>query len=226
MIEMLVPGGSLTVLCLGAHPDDIEIGCGGTLLALSAVREVDAQYVVMTGDPARQVEAKQAAESFLPGAMVEFGGFPDGRLPACWNEAKDFLESVARRTPRPDVVFSPRRDDAHQDHHAVAALVPTVWRNALVLEYEIPKWDGDLGGVNLYVPLDEAEVERKLALLDASFPSQVTRDWWDRETFTALLRLRGVESRSRYAEGFVARKVLLGLGADRRPGPLRGGEGH
>lgn len=208
MIGFALPAGHLTVLCVGAHPDDIEIGCGGTLLTLGAVRQVSAHLVVLTGTEERRAEATRSAQSFLPGSTVDIHPLPDGRLPAHWNSVKEALESTAA-TIRPDVIFAPRRDDAHQDHRLVAELVGTVWRDALVLHYEIPKWDGDLGRVSHYVEVPEDQARRKVELLDKSFPSQASRDWWDEETFLGMMRLRGIECRSRYAEGFVVAKARI-----------------
>jgi LmbE family N-acetylglucosaminyl deacetylase len=210
MIALTLPPGDLEVLCVGAHPDDIEIGCGATLLALAATRSVWASAVVLTGSGQRRDEALKATGRFLPGATVEVEvtGLSDGHLPSQWGEAKDALEAVARRV-RPDVVFAPRIDDSHQDHRLVAELVPTVWRDVLVLGYEIPKWDGDLGRATHYGPVSTEIARRKIALLAECFPSQTDRDWWDDETFLAMLRLRGIECRSRYAEAFTAAKVVL-----------------
>ena len=166
-----------------------------------------------TGTPERHAEARKATAAFLPGADVELHllDLRDGRLPAHWETVKTMLEDVAARTLPPHVVFAPRRDDAHQDHRLVAELAPTVWRDALVLRYEIPKWDGDLGRVTHYVPLDDELARRKVELLDDCYPSQTVRDWWDAETFLGLMRLRGVECRSPYAEGFVVDKAVLSL---------------
>jgi LmbE family N-acetylglucosaminyl deacetylase len=200
-------------VCLGAHPDDIEIGCGGTLLALAASHRLTVDYVLMTGTEDRQQEARTAASHFLAGADVSYHlhDLPDGRLPGQWNEVKQRLEDVAK-VHRADLVLAPRLDDAHQDHRLVAQLVSTVWRGALVLHYEIPKWDGDLGRVTHYVALDEATVGQKVSILNKAFPSQVDRGWWDDETFRAILRLRGVECQTRYAEGFVVTKAIIGIG--------------
>ena len=200
-------------MCLGAHPDDIEIGCGGTLLALAASHRLTADYVLMTGSKDRHEEARTAAGHFLAGADVTYHlhDLPDGRLPGRWNEVKQGLEDVARTQP-PDLVFAPRTDDAHQDHRLVAQLVSTVWRGALVLHYEIPKWDGDLGRVTHYVGLDEKIVAQKIDALNKSFGSQIDRGWWDDETFRAVLRLRGIECQTRYAEGFVVTKAILAVG--------------
>lgn len=199
------------MLAVGAHPDDIEIGCGGTLLALAARRNVRAHVQVFTGSEQRRAEARTAASLFFGDSVAldtRTEEFPDGRLPAYWSEVKSTLESLAR-TIRPDLILAPRREDAHQDHRLLGTLVPTVWRDSLVLHYEIPKWDGDLLPVTHYVGLDPTTAERKLALLDEAYPSQIDRDWWDRETFLGLLRLRGIESRHRYAEGFSVSKALL-----------------
>jgi LmbE family N-acetylglucosaminyl deacetylase len=205
--------GPLRIVCVGAHPDDVEIGCGGTLLALAETRPVQAAVVLPTGTPERHAEARKAAAAFLPGAEVELRllGLQDGRLPAAWDTVKTLLEDVAAAFPPPDLVFAPRRDDAHQDHRLVAELAPTVWRDALVLRYEIPKWDGDLGRATHYVPLDPEVARRKAALLGGCYPSQAGRDWWDDETFLGLMRLRGVECRHRYAEAFVVDKAVLSL---------------
>lgn len=210
MIGLQLPPGELTVLALGAHPDDIEIGCGGTLLTLASTRRLQAHVVVVTGTPKRRAEARAAASLFHPGVDVQVSthDLPDGRLPAHWAQVKDLLEQTATAV-RPDLVFVPRPDDAHQDHRLLGKLVPTVWRDSLVLHYEIPKWDGDLGRVTHYVPLDDQTAHRKVELLDASFASQVARDWWDPETFLGLMRLRGIECRARYAEGYLVGKTVV-----------------
>jgi LmbE family N-acetylglucosaminyl deacetylase len=213
LIALRVSDGPLKVLCLGAHPDDIEIGCGGALLRLARRPDVELRGVVLTGDEERTGEARAALDRFVPGAKVEAFGLPDGRLPAHWEEAKQALEDVAARTA-PDLVFAPRVDDAHQDHRVVGSLVSTVWRDALVLHYEIPKWDGDLAAPSHFVGLTAEDARRKVALLNESFPTQAGRDWWDDELFLGLMRIRGVESRQQYAEGYFAPKVLLDLAGE------------
>lgn len=203
--------GAREVAVLGAHPDDIEIAAGGTLLSLAAANPgLRVHYVLFTGTAARQAEARAAAAAFLPGARltVALHELPDGRLPARWGQAKEIVESAARELS-PDLVLAPSRHDAHQDHRTVAELVPTAFRDALVLHYEIPKWDGDLGQPNVYLPLDDSTARRKVELLHACFPSQKDRDWWDDEVFLGLARLRGMECRARYAEAFQCHKAVL-----------------
>jgi LmbE family N-acetylglucosaminyl deacetylase len=203
--------GVRRLVVLGAHPDDIEIGAGGTLLTLAASGPgLRVHYVLLSGTPERQAEARAAAVAFLPGAELSFTmhHLPDGRLPAHWGDAKQVVEAAARHGPA-DLVLAPSRQDAHQDHRTVAELVPTAFRDALVLQYEIPKWDGDLGRPGLYVPLAEPVARRKVELLHACFPSQKDRDWWDDEVFLGLARLRGMECRSRYAEAFGCDKAVL-----------------
>jgi LmbE family N-acetylglucosaminyl deacetylase len=210
VIEFALPPGPLHLVCLAAHPDDIEIGCGGTLLSLSATADVTVDAYLLTGSADRVSECEAALADFAPGATVRVhpARLPDGRLPAHWAEAKDYLE--AERGPQtPAVIFSPRRDDSHQDHAVVAQLAATVWRDSVILRYEIPKWDGDLTTASTYVALTDEIANRKVELLDKHFGSQRGRDWWDAETFLGLMRLRGIECRSRYAEGFTADKMLL-----------------
>lgn len=196
---------------LGAHPDDIEIAAGGLLLSLAAANPgVRVRYVLMTGEPARQKEARAAVEAFLPGADVDvvLHDLPDGRLPASWGDVKRLMHEAADGLS-PDLVVSPWTGDAHQDHRLVAELVPTVFRGVLNLQYEIPKWDGDLGRPNLYFPLSPGVAQRKVALLDDYFPSQHERTWWGSELFLGLARVRGVECGARYAEAFHCQKAVL-----------------
>lgn len=202
-----------SVTALGAHPDDIEIAAGGLLLSLARANPgVRVHYVLLTGLPERQAEARAAAAEFLPGASLSFGlhDLPDGRLPAHWGEVKEILHAEAAALT-PDLVLAPSTQDAHQDHRLVAELMPTVYRDQLVLQYEIPKWDGDLGRPNVYFSLSEQAARRKLELLHSCFPSQKSRDWWDDEVFLGLARLRGMECRSRYAEAYTCAKARIGL---------------
>jgi hypothetical protein len=208
--------GPLSVLALGAHPDDVEIGAGGTLLTLAKRHAgMRVKYVLLTGEGERQVEARVAARAFTLDAdlEVEVHGLPDGRLPAAYGQVKEALEDVARSF-LPDVILAPSSQDAHQDHRIVGELVPTAFRNHVVLNYEIPKWDGDLGRPNVYVPLSDKVARLKVELLDKCFPSQLGREWWDEETFLGLARLRGVECRALYAEAFTCTKLVISLGED------------
>jgi LmbE family N-acetylglucosaminyl deacetylase len=204
--------GVRSLIAVGAHPDDIEIAAGGLLLTLAAANPgLRVHYVLCSGSPDRQAEARAAAAAFLPGAEITFalGELPDSRLPAHWNATKDIIHAAAAALPGAELVICPAPNDAHQDHRLLAELAPTVFRDQLVLHYEIPKWDGDLSRRNVYLPLADEVARRKVELLHASFPSQKDRDWWDDEVFLGLARLRGMECRSRYAEAFDCQKASL-----------------
>ncbi|MGH3914927.1 MAG: PIG-L deacetylase family protein [Pseudonocardiaceae bacterium] len=204
-------GGPRHLVALGAHPDDIEIACGGTLLRLAeSVPGLTADFVIATGTAPRLAEARRGAELFLPGCEVSVrsAGLADGRLPVQWAAVKELLEDTARSRSA-DLVLAPKQSDAHQDHRTVAELATTVWRDHLVLRYEIPKWDGDLGQPWLYVPLSEEHLREKVERLHKAFPSQAGRDWFDDEVFRGLARLRGMECRARYAEAFTTTKATL-----------------
>jgi LmbE family N-acetylglucosaminyl deacetylase len=208
-LQLASPGRPLSMLVIGAHPDDIEIGAGGLLLQLAASRP-RVSYVVLTGTPERHEEARNAARHFLGDAelTIELFDLPEGRLPAAWGDVKETLEGVARSSS-PDIVIAPSSGDAHQDHRTIGQLVPTVFRDQLYLAYEIPKWDGDVGRPSMYVPLPDDVARRKVELLNKCFPSQIGRDWWDEEVFLGLARLRGMECRSRYAEAFSCTKSVI-----------------
>lgn len=204
------------LVVLAAHCDDIAIGAGGTLLALCTAHPgltVDA-LVLSGGGTERENEERAALAAFCPDAQVSATvlKLPDGRFPAHWDEAKSALEELRGRTD-PDVVFAPRVDDLHQDHRGLAKLVPTVYRDHLVLGYEIVKWDGDLGRPNTYQPLSPELAERKVELLQEHYGSQRHRPWYDREAFLGLARIRGIECNARYAEAFHVTKLTLGLEA-------------
>lgn len=203
--------GSLSLLAIGAHPDDIEIGAGGTLLSLAANHPgLRAHYVVLTGTADRQAEARCAAGAFLPDAelTVRLHDLPEGLLPSAWAQVKGVIEQMASSCD-PDLVIAPSRHDAHQDHRVIAEIVPTVFRDHLYLAYEIPKWDGDLGRPSVYFPLPTELATRKVELLHTCFPSQRGRDWWDNEVFLGLARLRGMECHASYAEAFYCAKSVL-----------------
>jgi LmbE family N-acetylglucosaminyl deacetylase len=207
---------TLSLLCIGAHSDDIEIGLGGTLLGLlRSGRRIDVHWCVASAPGERADEARASAAAFLDGAAAcrtELAGFRDSFFPAQGVEIKEWLSAIRSRVA-PDIVFTHARHDAHQDHRQLNETTWNLFRDHLILEYEIPKWDGDIGNPNVYVPLSEEAVERKIALLMAHFGTQRSKDWFDPETFRGLARLRGMECRSpsRYAEAFVMRKALLAL---------------
>ena len=208
------PGAPLRVLALGAHADDIEIGCGGTVLRLLAEHpDLEVDWVVLSGDGERAAEATESAAAFLQGAAaarIAVERFRDGFLPYTGAQVKEYFEGLKSRVS-PDLVLTHRLEDRHQDHRLVAELTWNTFRDHLILEYEIPKYEGDLGQPNLFVPLERAHCERKVELLRKHFPSQAGRDWFADQTFWSLLRLRGLESRapSTFAEAFHARKLLL-----------------
>jgi LmbE family N-acetylglucosaminyl deacetylase len=208
------PAERLKVLCLGAHSDDIEIGAGGTLLEWMAQgRKLDVTWCVLSGAGSREDEARRSARDFLSGATssrVDVQLFKDGFFPTQGEEIKGWFEGLKKET-EPDVILTHRRDDAHQDHREVCRHTWNTFRDCFILEYEIPKWDGDLGQPNLYVSLPAVVLERKIALLMAHFGTQRSKHWFDEETFRGLARLRGMECRAseRYAEGFFARKIAL-----------------
>jgi len=223
MLRLSIPSRTgkaapLRVLCLGAHSDDIEIGCLGTLLQL-ARRPGGAAFdwVVFSGNAVRAKEARASARRIGRAARsmtVATHRFRDGFFPSQASRIKEAFETLKRR-PSPDVVFTPWRGDAHQDHRLLAELTGNTFRNHLVLEYEIAKYDGDLQTPNVYVPLSREVVDEKTAHLRAAFPSQADNQWFDDEGFRALMRLRGIESNSptRYAEGFHCRKLTLDASA-------------
>jgi len=201
------------VLVIGCHADDIEIGCGGAVLRLLAERPVNVHWLVLSASAVRAREARRSASLFLEGAKkarVELRRFRDGYFPAQFASIKDEFERLKKRVS-PDLIFCPARHDAHQDHRTVAELVWNTYRDHLVLEYEIPKYDGDLGAPGLFVPLSEQACRRKILHLRDAFPSQAGRRWFRDETFWSLLRLRGVESNSPtgLAEAFYCRKAVL-----------------
>jgi LmbE family N-acetylglucosaminyl deacetylase len=201
---------------MGAHSDDIEIGCGATLLKLAGRRpRPEFRWVVWSAAGQRGREARRGARRFLGPAATEavrVHAFRDGYFPAQFAEIKEAFESLAREF-RPDLIFTHARDDRHQDHRVVSDLTWNTFRNQLILEYEIPKWDGDLGRPNSYIPVSRAIARRKArALLDV-FGTQRNKDWFSEETFLGLMRLRGMECRAAdgLAEAFTARKLLIGL---------------
>lgn len=207
-------GRTYSVLCLGAHSDDIEIGAAGTLMGwIAAGIRLDVTWCVLSAPAARKLEARAAATDVLEGAVasrLHLEEFPDSYFPYEGAAIKAWMARLSREVS-PDIVFTHRRDDAHQDHRTVCELTWNAFRDHVILEYEIPKWDGDLGKPNAYVPMSAAMMDRKLQILDRHFSSQRSKDWFDAETFRGLARLRGMECRApeRYAEAFYTRKLLL-----------------
>jgi LmbE family N-acetylglucosaminyl deacetylase len=212
----LVPNkrGALKVLCLGAHSDDIEIGCGGTVLELIARSQpVEVTWVVFSANGPREVEARRSAARFLKGARrqaVFCEKFRDGYFPSQHVAIKDYFEQLKKKVT-PDLVLTHLRDDLHQDHRLVSELTWNTFRDHLVLEYEIVKYDGGLGSPNGFVPVSRPHAKRKVDLLMRGFATQRSKRWFTEDTFQAMLRIRGIEcnSPSGYAEAFYVRKVIL-----------------
>jgi LmbE family N-acetylglucosaminyl deacetylase len=203
------------VLFLGAHADDIEIGCGGTALKLiTRARPKAVTWVVLSAHGGREREARASAEALLdevPEKEIVVLRFRDGFFPTQLDEIKEFFE-VLKTKENPGLVFTHHRGDLHQDHRVVGELTWQTFRNHAILEYEVPKYDGDLGTPNVFVQLDAAQCQRKVENLLERFPSQRHRHWFSPELFMALMRLRGMESNAPdgYAEAFYARKLVLG----------------
>ena len=223
MLPLTLPAARrapLTVLCLGAHADDIEIGCGGTLLTLLEERpSVAVHWVVMSGAGARAGEARRSARRVLRGARrgeVRVESFRDGFLPYEGTAVKEVFEQL--KSIEPDLIFTHFRHDLHQDHRLVCELTWNTFRDHTVLEYEIPKYDGDLAHPNVYVPLSTRIRRRKIRLLMSAFPSQARKRWYSPETFDGLMRIRGIECAAPdgYAEAFHGRKTILDLAPRRR----------
>lgn len=205
----------LRLLCIGAHSDDLEIGCGGTLIDwLGRYRQVDVTWVVLSAASGRAAEARRSASAILRRAAsksIVLHDVPDGHFPAHFGELKALFAGLGS-TQAPDVVFTHVLEDRHQDHRLVAELAWQTFRDHLVLEYEIPKYEGDLGKPNFFVPLSAATARRKLAHLARHFPSQHAKGWYRPGTFSATMHLRGLECRAPdgCAEAFVARKLVCG----------------
>ena len=208
------PSRPLKLLCLGAHSDDIEIGCGGTTLHLAKqAGGLDACWVVCGATPARAREAKKSAALFLAGAKkttVIVKNFRDGYFPFQGGAIKDFFEKL-KGTFSPDLVLTHYREDRHQDHRMISDLTWNTFRDHMILEYEVPKYDGDLGIPNFFVPLDEPLCAAKIGHILTSFPSQRGKHWFSEDTFRSLLRIRGIEACApgRYAEAFYCRKIIM-----------------
>jgi len=207
-------GRALTILCLGAHSDDIEIGCGGTILRLlSEQGDAEVHWVVLGSNGRRDVEAGTSANKFLENARkkeIIIKNFKDGFFPYTGGEIKGYFEEL-KKNVSPDVVFTHYRHDLHQDHRLLSELTWNTFRDHLILEYEVMKYDGDMGNPNLYVHLDQRTCQGKIAQILESFRSQEGQHWFNEEAFFALLRLRGIECNApeKYAEAFYCRKVVI-----------------
>ena len=212
--------GLRRILCIGAHSDDIEIGCGGTILQLlESSRQIEVYWLVLSSNAERAREARRNARAFLAKAArktVVVKSFPDGFLPYAGAPVKDCFEEL-KRAFVPDVVFTHCRHDLHQDHRLACELTWNTFRNHLILEYEIPKYDADLRSPNFFVPLSESVGRKKIRRLMRYFGTQRNHHWFDADLFQGLMRLRGIEAggSTRFAEGFYCRKMLLG--SIRRP---------
>lgn len=208
---------SKQVLCLGAHCDDIEIGCGGTILELLAANpDIEITWVVFSSNAQRKAEATAGAEAFTGDAArldLRIFDFRDGFLPYSGTAVKEKFEELKKSIAMPDVIFTHYRHDLHQDHRAVCELTWNTFRNHLIFEYEIPKWDGDLGVPNTFFPVSEQRVSEKVQKLQQTYNSQQTKRWFTDDLFTSIMRIRGMEcnSESRFAEGFYTRKLILSV---------------
>ena len=217
MLRLVLPPdghGSLKLLCLGAHSDDIEIGCGGTILRIAEeVPNLVVRWIVFSGDEQRGTEARNSAAAVLERVSekrIQVLGFRDGYFPSQIADIKDCFEAV-KRDFDPSFILTHRQSDAHQDHRLLAELTFNTFRNHLVLEYEIPKYDGDLGNPNFFVPLTQAQLQRKIDTISHHFASQRGRSWFGAETFVAMARLRGIgcNAPEGVAEAFYVRKMVF-----------------
>ena len=212
MLRFQAIGRPIRLLCLGAHCDDIEIGSGGTLLRLTEEYEVAVRWMTFTGEPARQAESLSAAHRLLSAAtelQIDHLSFKESVLPWHGEAVKDQFERL--KPWEPDVIFTHFGGDAHQDHRLISELTWNTFRSHLILEYEIPKYDGDLGNPSMFVPLTTAMAEYKVETLLESFPSQTRRPWFSADTFQALMRLRGIQCAAKegVAEAFYCKKAVL-----------------
>jgi LmbE family N-acetylglucosaminyl deacetylase len=206
--------GGLKLLCIGAHSDDLEIGCGGTMLELTGrSAPVDVTWVILSGIGLRGREARTSARRFLRAARsadIRVAGFSDGYFPSQYAEVKDYFEQL-KRDVAPDLVFTHFGQDLHQDHRTVSELTWNTFRDHMILEYEIVKYDGGLGSPNAFVPISRVNCRRKVRMLMRGFSTQRSRRWFTEDTFMAMSRIRGIECNAPdgHAEAFYARKILL-----------------
>jgi len=203
-----------TLLIVGAHADDIEIGCGATILEIGRSRpDINVRWVVFSGKESRANEARQSAGEFLSGFQshqIQLHEFSDGFFPAEWSDIKHTFEKL-KKSIQPDLILTHYGQDLHQDHRLVSGLTWNTFRDHLIFEYEIPKYEGDLGQPNVYVSLDESQCATKVSAIMESFPSQLGKSWFTEDTFWSMMRIRGVEagSNTKYAEAFHCRKMAV-----------------
>jgi len=207
------PSELKTIMCIGAHCDDIEIGCGGTLLRLMQENpDISVRWHIFSSDPVREQEVRQSARIFLDGCRgdVTVKSFRNGFFPYIGGEIKEYFEEI-KKTESPDLIFTHYRDDRHQDHRLLSDLTWNTFRDHLILEYEIPKYDGDIGTPNFFVQLDETHWSKKIAIILDCYKSQLQRHWFTADIFSSLMRLRGMEcaASSGYAEAFYCRKITI-----------------
>lgn len=213
-LESLRKGSTLNVLCIGSHPDDIEIGCGGTILRmLEEVPALQFNWIVLSGDKKRKEEAQKSVEAIIPSdnaKKVEIQNFRESYFPYIGSNIKDYFEEL-KKAASPDIIFTHYRSDAHQDHRLVSDLTWNTFREHFILEYEIPKYDGDLGAPNLFVHLKQPLVKRKIDNILRAFKTQTGKRWFTEDTFKSIMRIRGIESNSpsKYAEAFYCRKIVF-----------------
>lgn len=204
----------VNVLCLGSHCDDIEIGCGGTILRLmGVVNNLNIHWIVFSSDEQRELEAYDSANEFLTGAKgksIVIKRFRNGFFPFDGAEIKEYFERLKTEFI-PDLIFTHYRNDLHQDHRLISDLTWHTYRNHSILEYEIPKYDGDLGSPNFFVQLNETICQKKIKNILTYYKSQTGKEWFTKDTFLSILRIRGIESNapSKYAEGFYCRKLIF-----------------
>lgn len=206
--------GPFRILCIGAHGDDIEIGCGGSILRLiDELPNAEVDWIVFSAGAERATEAQKSADKFLRNAdrrNIVIKNFRDSFFPYIGGEIKDYFRSL-QQSCEPDLIFTHCSSDLHQDHRLLSELTWNTFRDHLILEYEIPKWDGDLGRPNFFININAETVDKKIAIITDTFQSQKKRDWFSKDTFTSLMRLRGMESRSasNYAEAYFCRKMII-----------------
>jgi LmbE family N-acetylglucosaminyl deacetylase len=202
-----------TIMCIGAHCDDIEIGCGGTLLRLAEENPgISVHWYIFSSDPVREQEVRQSAKYFLDGCSgkVTVKGFRNGFFPYIGGEIKEYFEEI-KQAESPDLIFTHYRDDRHQDHRLLSDLTWNTFRDNLIFEYEVPKYDGDIGVPNFFMQLGQTHWEKKIEIIIDCYKSQVHKHWFSAETFSSLMRLRGMEcaAPSGYAEAFYCRKLTI-----------------